>query len=329
MSNTGGKVTICSNSGSNDRDTDDMDSKGIVQDTGANKPTEGNSICKRKNTFFQRVKAKLRDERQRKKLELSRKNALTHNFQCGLPMSHFLTHFPKEPSCPTCQSCKAYKRPRRKRGKLEDWKIPKTFGESTTGDHMIIPSGQRSRHGHTACFVIVDIATQWLQAFPQKRKAAPENQVSLRKYFGSVTPVRFYSDGSGEIDLACREMGCNWPHDVSCPHRPETNGVAEYSVKRVKEGASCALAHARLPVSFWSDAVRCYSFLRNISDELEDGLTPYERRFGESFKGRLVPFGAAVWYVPLADREVNRLDKFGETTRPALFMGYKQHEGGK
>ena len=37
-----------------------------------------------------------------------------------------------------------------------------------------------------------------------------------------------------------------------------------------------------------------FSYLRNIQDLLSDGKTPYERRFGKPFKGRVVPFGGGL-----------------------------------
>ena len=36
----------------------------------------------------------------------------------------------------------------------------------------------------------------------------------------------------------------------------------------------------------------CY--LRNVQDLLSDGKTPYERRFGEPFKGPIIPFGSMI-----------------------------------
>ena len=44
--------------------------------------------------------------------------------------------------------------------------------------------------------------------------------------------------------------------------------------------------------------MKCYCYLRNVQDLLANGKTPYERRFGESFKGPIIPFGALVEYLP-------------------------------
>ena len=37
-------------------------------------------------------------------------------------------------------------------------------------------------------------------------------------------------------------------------------------------------------------------YLRNVTDLLSDGKTPYERRFGQPFKGPIIPFGSLSEY---------------------------------
>ena len=39
--------------------------------------------------------------------------------------------------------------------------------------------------------------------------------------------------------------------DPSTPYRPETNGVAERAVRKVKEGTSCALEQSGLSSEWW------------------------------------------------------------------------------
>ena len=44
--------------------------------------------------------------------------------------------------------------------------------------------------------------------------------------------------------------------------------------------------------------MECYTYLRNVTDLFSDGKTPYERRFGQPFKGPIIPFGSLVEYLP-------------------------------
>ena len=41
-----------------------------------------------------------------------------------------------------------------------------------------------------------------------------------------------------------------------------------------------------------------YTNLRNVTDLLSDGKTPYERRFGQPLKRDIIPFGSLVEYHP-------------------------------
>ena len=44
--------------------------------------------------------------------------------------------------------------------------------------------------------------------------------------------------------------------------------------------------------------MECYIYLRNVTDLLSDGKTPYEIRLGQPFKGPITPFGSLVEYHP-------------------------------
>ena len=95
-------------------------------------------------------------------------------------------------------------------------------------------------------------------------------------------------------------MKISWNHCTSTPHRSETNGIAERAVRRVKEGTPAVLLQSGLDESWWADSMECYTYLRNVTDLLSDGKTPYERRFGELFKGPVFPFGSLFEYYPIS-----------------------------
>ena len=97
-------------------------------------------------------------------------------------------------------------------------------------------------------------------------------------------PKVICTDNSLEFGKACEDL--SWNHCTSTPHRSETNGIAERAVCRVKEGTSAVLLQSGLNESWWADSMDCYTYLRNLTDLLSDGKTPYERRFGQPFKDR-------------------------------------------
>ena len=73
--------------------------------------------------------------------------------------------------------------------------------------------------------------------------------------------------------------------------------------------------------------MECYCYLRNTQDLLSDGKTLYERRFGEPFKGSIIPFGSMVEYLPIAAKDLSQLHQFGKTGLPGIFLGYVLHAG--
>ena len=74
---------------------------------------------------------------------------------------------------------------------------------------------------------------------------------------------------------------------------------------------------------WWSDSLECYCYLRHVQDFLADGETPYERRFGEPFKGPILRFGAMVEYHRISTRDLSRIHQFGMKVLPGIFLGYE------
>ena len=70
--------------------------------------------------------------------------------------------------------------------------------------------------------------------------------------------------------------------------------------------------------------MECYTFLRNVTDLLSDGKTPYERRFGQPFKGQII---SLVEYHPITAKNQSRIHQFGKKVLPGLFLGYALYAG--
>ena len=74
--------------------------------------------------------------------------------------------------------------------------------------------------------------------------------------------------------------------------------------------------------------MECYTYLRNVTDLLSDGKTPFERRFGKPFGGPVIPFGSLVEYHLITAKDQSRIHQFGKTVLPGLFLGYALYAGG-
>ena len=138
-------------------------------------------------------------------------------------------------------------------------------------------------------------------------------------------PKVIYTDSSWEFDKAYEEL--TWNHCTSTPHRSETNGIAERAVRRIKEGTSAVLLQSGLDENWWADSMECFSYLRNIQDLLSDGKTPYERRFGQPFKGPIFPLGAMVDYHPISAKDLSRPHHLRKKVLPGLFLAYVLYAG--
>ena len=59
------------------------------------------------------------------------------------------------------------------------------------------------------------------------------------------------------------------------------------------------------------------------------GRHPHERRFGQPFKGPIIPFGAVVEYHTVCAKDLSRLHQFGKKVMPGIFLGFALHAGGR
>ena len=144
---------------------------------------------------------------------------------------------------------------------------------------------------------------------------------SLQKFLEpSEKPKVIYSVNSQEFGKACEDL--SWNHCTSTPHRSETNGIAVSPVRKIKEGTSAVLLQSGLDDKWWAEYMECHCFLRQIQDLLSDGKTPYERRFGEPFKGPIIPFSSMVEYHHNSAKDLSQLHQLGTKIFPGILLGY-------
>ena len=80
--------------------------------------------------------------------------------------------------------------------------------------------------------------------------------------------------------------------------------------------------------NWWADSMECFTYLRHVTDLLSGGKTPYERRFGQPFKGPIIPFGSLVEYHSVTAKDQSRIHQFGKNVLLGLFFGYALYAGG-
>ena len=139
------------------------------------------------------------------------------------------THFPKDRNCEICKRTKITRAPCRRRN---GGAVPRAenFGDLITEYHKVLSENYESRNNHRHAVGVQDLATQWIQSYPDRK------------------PQVIYTDNSLEFGKACEDL--SWNHCTSTPHRSETNGIAERAVRRVTEGTSAVLLQSGLNESW-------------------------------------------------------------------------------
>ena len=69
----------------------------------------------------------------------------------------------------------------------------------------------------------------------------------------------------------------------------------------------------------WNAVVFCDMFKTSWTM----GKTPYERRFGEPFKGPITSSGAMVEYHPTSPKDQARIHQFGKKVLAGIFLGFQ------
>ena len=267
------------------------------------------------------------------------------------PDDHYLTHLPKHPGCTACNNCKVQRKHCRDKVKAKKRKheqtiklhvtpkegtetsldtTPKKFGDTVTSDSIFVIRKNlgTSRTGDTTALVIRDRGTKWTMSYPAKSKSSDEVKEAVQDFKGAENVQLWYSDGAPELHVACREVGIR--HDTSDPHRSETNGVIERTNRTVIEGTRTLIFQSGLPTKYWKLATKCFCCLYNFSyTDPKRGTTPYFERHGHKFSGKLIPFGALIRYLPSAEKELGKRDKFDASLRNGIFVGYRMHTGGR
>ena len=195
------------------------------------------------------------------------------------------THFPKDRNCEICKRTKITIAPCRRRN---GGAVPRAeiFGDLITADHKVLSDNCESRNNHRYAIVVQDLATQWIQAYPFKQKLHKKPRDACKSFSSSQKSRKSFTL---TIPWNSAKLVKIFPGIIArSPHRSETNGIAGRAVRRVKEGTSAVLLQSGLNESWWADSMECYTYLRNVTDLLSDGKTPYERRFwGNHLKDRL------------------------------------------
>lgn len=97
---------------------------------------------------------------------------------------------------------------------------------------------------------------------------------------------------SSEFESYLKSEGIR--HELTVPHSPKQNEIAERMNRTLMESARSMIVHARLPNCYWAEAVSTAVFLKNrtVTSAFGQVVTPYERWYGVK---TILECSAAVW----------------------------------
>ncbi|THH14262.1 hypothetical protein EUX98_g9630, partial [Antrodiella citrinella] len=126
---------------------------------------------------------------------------------------------------------------------------------------------------------------------------------------------------SNDMDQYLKEHGIRREHTVRAT--PQQNGMAERANRTMAEGVTCMLVEARLPPSFWGEALSTFVYVRNRlpTASLPNHTTPYELAYKK--KPTIVHFrvfGCRAYVLVQKDQRRS----LEPHSVPCIFLGYPE-----
>ena len=173
-------------------------------------------------------------------------------------------------------------------------------------------------------YVWIYILKKKCEVFPcfQKWKASVERMTGHK-----VKTLR--SDNGGEYtstDFGSYLINEGIRHELTVPHTPEQNGVAERSNRTLMESVCAMLADSKLPHKFWAEALSTAVFLLNRSPtKALQNITPYEACYSRKPDVSCLRIFGCSAYAHVCKVERNKVES---KAKKCLLLGYGEQQKG-
>ena len=168
-------------------------------------------------------------------------------------------------------------------------------------------------------FVIRDRYTGVIQAHPSARKDADAVIRAVKQFMGRRKIREAYSDQAPQLTEAMRALKI--PCDHSLAGKTKHNSLAERNNQFLLVATTTCMLEAGIPPCFWKFAIRCVTNLLNVEPNDQE-VSAWCKLHGEEFNGKMIPFGALVYFKPSGARYVQQKRKFDPMGIPGVFAGY-------
>lgn len=189
-----------------------------------------------------------------------------------------------------------------------------------------------NRNGFKYYALLVDDFSRYTWFFPMKAKSDffdvfIQFRILAEKLFNSVIRM-IRTDGGGEFvnnNLKSYLVLNGISHQLSCPHTPEQNGIAERKHRHIVETGLSLMAEASVPSSFWLEAFQTSVYLINRLPITHSNKTPYFLMFGKHPDYHFLKIFGCLCYPWIRPYNHNKLEF---RSLPCVFLGYNNvHKG--
>ena len=177
--------------------------------------------------------------------------------------------------------------------------------------------------GEAEAFVICDLHTGLLHAYPVPDKEAVHVVRRIQHFAGARKISMLYSDTAPEFLKSSELMLV--PHETSQPGVAHTTSKIERCNQTVLGGTLSSLIEAGLPPCYWNYAAPCFCVNYNVS--VWNGKSPWQALWNQPFPGVAFQFGCLVYFKDMIHRRNTPARKWDPKGALGIFAGYKLHPG--
>lgn len=244
-------------------------------------------------------------------------------FEKGLTQGMEFTECKEKLFCDICAQAKMTRLPFPKESLNRSTSVLDLIHSDVCGPMKTMsPSGKRYM------LTFIDDFSRFTKVFFLQRKS--ETEAKLKEYVEMAKtkflrkPKMMRSDRGGEYigkSITSLLNGEGIQTQFTAAYSPQQNGVAERKNRSLVEMARCMLLDARLPITFWAEAINTANYLQNRLPTKAISSTPYElwneKKPGISY---FHAFGTKCFvYIPAQKRH-----KLENTAKPVILMGYDE-----
>ncbi|PKU78648.1 Retrovirus-related Pol polyprotein from transposon TNT 1-94 [Dendrobium catenatum] len=199
-----------------------------------------------------------------------------------LPFLPDINHISNKFSCASCTMSKCHKSPFNKNNSVSHAAFDLIHSD------VWGPAPVNSLDGFRYYVIFVDDFTRfsWLYLMTSKQETISKFRLfhQLIQTQFNITPKAFRSDGGGEFtshEFNTYLQSHGIQRQLSCPHTPEQNGLAERKHRHLLDLARTMMHAANLPINLWAEAIATANYLVNrLPSSAILNQTPFYRLHG-------------------------------------------------